>query len=211
MVKIETKSRNVTPYAGIFFVNEEFKSSGIQQMIDTELGVRSSTRGYSYGHLFKNRFNIFLCGGECAEDIHEHLRPTLEQIPGGRTASPDTLLRFLNELSTENTQIESSKGKRYEFNINTALNDLNIKLLIKTGQLNKGACYDFDYDNQIIEHEKWDAKATYKKNTGYFPGIATIGDKIVYIENRVGNANVKSPVGNAGKSIQCIAKSRDPY
>ena len=129
-------------------------------MIDSELGVRSSTRGYSYGNLFKNRFDIFLCGGECAEDIHEHLRPTPEQIPGGRTASPDTLLRFLNELSIENTQIESSKDRRYEFNINTELNDLNIKLLIKTGQLNKGEYYDYDYDNQIIEHEKWDAKTT---------------------------------------------------
>ena len=29
-------------------------------------------------------------------------------------------------------------------------------------------------------------------NTGYFPGVATIGDRIVYIENRDGNANVKT-------------------
>jgi hypothetical protein len=29
-------------------------------------------------------------------------------------------------------------------------------------------------------------------NTGDFPGVATIGDKIVYIENREGNANVKT-------------------
>jgi hypothetical protein len=29
-------------------------------------------------------------------------------------------------------------------------------------------------------------------NTGYFPGVASIGDKIVYIENRDGNANVKT-------------------
>jgi len=52
--------------------------------------------------------------------------------------------------------------------------------------------YDFDYDNQIIVHEKYDAKKTYKKTTGYFPGIAAIGDKIVYIENRDGNAHVKT-------------------
>jgi hypothetical protein len=50
---------------------------------------------------------------------------------------------------------------------------------------------DFIYDNQIIEHEKYDAKRTYKHTTGYFPGVATINDKIVYIENRDGNANVK--------------------
>jgi len=50
---------------------------------------------------------------------------------------------------------------------------------------------DFIYDNQIIEHEKYDAKRIYKHTTGYFPGVATINDKIVYIENRDGNANVK--------------------
>ncbi|MFA5418797.1 MAG: IS1380 family transposase, partial [Bacteroidales bacterium] len=49
----------------------------------------------------------------------------------------------------------------------------------------------FDYDNQIIATEKYDTKYTYKHNKGYFPGVATIGDKIVYIENRDGNANVK--------------------
>ena len=29
-------------------------------------------------------------------------------------------------------------------------------------------------------------------NMGYFPGVATIGNKIAYIENRDGNANVKT-------------------
>jgi hypothetical protein len=52
--------------------------------------------------------------------------------------------------------------------------------------------YDFDYDNQIIAHEKYDAKRTYKMNTGYFPGVANVEDRIVYVENRDGNANVKT-------------------
>jgi len=47
-------------------------------------------------------------------------------------------------------------------------------------------------NHQIISHEKYDAKKTYKKNTGYFPGVATIGDKVIHIENRDGNANVKT-------------------
>jgi hypothetical protein len=50
---------------------------------------------------------------------------------------------------------------------------------------------DFDFDNQILAHEKYDAKKTCKMNGGYFPGIATIGKLIVYPENRDGNANVK--------------------
>jgi hypothetical protein len=69
---------------------------------------------------------------------------------------------------------------------------LNIKPLLLTKQLEKDKFYDFDYDNQIIEHEKYDAKKTCKMNTGYFPGVDVIGNKTVYIENRDGNANVKT-------------------
>ena len=125
------------------------------------------------------------------EDVQEHLRPTFENIPGNRVASADTLLRTIKELATEDTTIISSNEKEYRFNVNKRMNDLNIKSLLLTKQLKQGEMYDFDYDNQIIEHEKYDAKRTYKHTTGYFPGVATINDKIVYVENRDGNANVK--------------------
>ncbi len=42
-----------------------------------------------------------------------------------------------------------------------------------------------------MPNKKYDAKKTYKKNKGYLPGVATIDNKIVYLENRDGNANVK--------------------
>jgi hypothetical protein len=44
---------------------------------------------------------------------------------------------------------------------------------------------------QIIEYEKYDATCTCKMNPGYFPSVATTGDKIVYPENRDGNAHVE--------------------
>src|SRR5699024_10715607 len=105
--------------------------------------------------------------------------------------SPDTIQRGLKELTTENTVHQSKSGKQYEFNINKKLNQLNIKSLLLTNELESGKSYDFDYDNQIIANKKYDAKRTYKKNKGYFPGVATIGNNIVYVENRDGNANVK--------------------
>jgi hypothetical protein len=192
MAKVQKISKTLTPFAGVFFVHEEFKRSGFGQLIDNHLGYRPSTKGYSYGNLFGNFFNLLLSGGQCAEDIQQHFRATLEQIPRNKVASADTLLRLFNELATENTTVVSSQGNEYQFNINEKLNDLNIKSLLLTKQLEKGELYDFDYDNQIIEHEKWDAKKTYKMNTGYFPGVASIGKNIVYIENRDGNANVKT-------------------
>jgi hypothetical protein len=54
----------------------------------------------------------------------------------------------------------SSSGKEYNFNIHAKLNALNIKPLLLPKQLRKGEVYDFDYDNQLIEHEKYDAKRT---------------------------------------------------
>ena len=62
---------------------------------------------------------------------------------------------------------------------------------MNTGQLVAGESYDLDFDHQFIETEKYDAKMTYKKFTGYSPGVAVIGDLIVGIENRDGNANVR--------------------
>jgi hypothetical protein len=192
MAKIQKISKNITPFAGVFYVNDEFKRSGLRNLVNNQLGIRVSTKGYSYGNLIGNFFNLRLSGGECAEDIQQHFRPTLEQIPGNEVASADTLLRCFSELAVDNTTVVPLSGKEYQFNINEKLNDLNIKSLILTKQLKKGKLYDFDYDNQIIEHEKFDAQKTYKMNTGYFPGVGTIGDKIVYIENRDGNANVKT-------------------
>lgn len=189
-MKLQKVSQTITPFAGISFIHEEFNKSGLSNLIDNHLGTGNMT-GYQYGELFRTRFEVFFCGGEVAEDVQEHLRSTLEDIPGNRVAGPDTLLRAIKELATENTTITSSNGKEYRFNFNKKMNDLNIKSLLLTKQLNKGEMYDFDYDNQITAHEKYDGKRTYKHTTGYFPRVATIKRKIVYIENRDGNANVK--------------------
>jgi len=188
-MKLQKVSQTITPFAGISFIHEEFNKSGLSDLINNHLGARNMT-GYQYGELFRTWFEVFFCGGEVAEDVQEHLRSTLEDIPGNRVAGPDTLLRAIKELATENTTITSSSGKEYQFNFNKNMNDLNIKSLLLTKQLNKGEMNDFDYDNQIIVHEKYDAKRTYKHTTGYFPGVATINDKIVYIENRDGNTNL---------------------
>jgi hypothetical protein len=190
MTKIQKISKNITPFAGSFFVNEAFNQCGLSKLIDDKLGRRTLT-GYQYSEIFRNYALIFFCGGHCAEDIHTYLRPTLESIPDNQVPSPDALLRAMQELSTANTTIVSKAGKACRFNINEQLNDLNIKSLLLTKQLKGGRYYDFDYDNQIIAHKKWDAKKTYKKTTGYCPGVASIGDKIVYIENRDGNAQIK--------------------
>ena len=190
-MKLQKKSTNISPFAGISFINNEFNNTGMSQLIDNVLGERVKTVGYSYSDIIKNLFNVFYSGGNCAEDIQSHLGNHLKSIPENDVPSADTILRGIKELSTPNSIFTSKQDISYNFNINSNLNSLNIKSLILNKQLQKEVSYDFDYDNQIIATEKYDTKLTYKHIKGYCPGVATIGNKIVYIENRDGNANVK--------------------
>jgi hypothetical protein len=112
-------------------------------------------------------------------------------------------------LTVENTTFTSKNNVIYNFNINTQMNRLNLKSLLLTQQLEAGKLYDFDYDNQIIKNSNYDAKITYKKCKGYLPGVATIGDKIVYIENRDGNANVKFEQDQTLKRAYQLLESED--
>ena len=71
--------------------------------------------------------------------------------------------------------------------------------------LKSGQEYDFDFDHQFIETEKYDAKPTYKKFLGYSPGVAVINDMIVGIQNRDGNTNVRfNQKETLGKNLQAI-------
>jgi len=190
-IKVQKLADTVSPLAGISFVNKLFDQIGMSRLIDRELGQRSRLAGYQYSEIIRNLTNVFISGGDCIEDINTYLKDHLEAIPNNQVPSPDTILRGIQELSVDNSQLISSSGITYDFNINPKLNRLNIRSLILTHQLEPDKFYDFDYDNQVIANKKYDAKSTYKKNKGYVPGIATIGDKIVYVENRDGNANVK--------------------
>ena len=117
--------------------------------------------------------------------------PNLSLDPTLRTCSSDTILRGISKLAMANTTYTSDTGKSYDFNTAPKLNSLLVKALTSTGQLVAGESYDMDFDHQFIETEKYDAKMTYKKFSGYSPGVAVIGEFIVGIENRDGNANVR--------------------
>ena len=190
-MKVQKLNNTVSPFAGVSFVNECFNNAGMSQLINSELGNRVTLFGYQYSDIIRNLTNVFLSGGDCVEDIGTHLGDHLKAIPGNKVPSPDTSLRGVKELATINSIYISNSNISYNFNINEKLNRLNIKSLLLTKQLNANQCYDFDYDNQVLANNKYDAKKTYKKNKGYVPGVATIDDKIVYVENRDGNANVK--------------------
>lgn len=185
-----TKSlTQITPFGGLNFCMEEFTRSGLAGMIDRELGSRGAQAKFSYSDLMANWMSIFFCGGECAEDIAEHLGGPLAGIKEVARCSPDTLLRGVKELSCESTKLlHPTTGVEHTFNMNPKLNDVLVKSLCLTGQLTPTKEYDLDYDNQVIPTEKWDAERTYKRTRGYQPGIASIDTLPVFIEGRGGKS-----------------------
>jgi len=72
-MKVQIISSNVSSFARISFVNNSFNETGMSQLIDNELGARVKIVGFSYSDIIKTQFNIFLSGGDCAEDIQTHL------------------------------------------------------------------------------------------------------------------------------------------
>jgi hypothetical protein len=189
--KIAIKSDSITPFGGIYYVMDEFKHLEMSDVIDDFLGLRSVLTGYQYSEIISSLFNIYYCGGDCVEDIGKHLGSHMKLRPNTRIPSPDTILRGIKELSVDNITYTSDRDSEYEYNTAERLNELMLKMLLQTKQLEKGKVYDIDFDHQFIPTEKYDTVYSYKKERGYFPGVATIGDKIVAIENRGANANVR--------------------
>ena len=190
MAKVTIKFEKITPFGGLFHVRRLF-SRYVGPVIDNALGLRCTSFGYQYSEILGSLSSVYFCGGDCVEDVTSHLMPHLSLDPTLRTCSSDTILRGISELATANTTYISDTGKSYAFNTAPKLNSLLVKALVNTGQLVSGESYDMDFDHQFIGTEKHDAKMTYKKFTGYSPGVAVMGDLVVGIENRDGNANVR--------------------
>jgi len=191
-MKIEKNNQIINPFGGINFVVEQIRNAGIAELIDNELGKRPKQATYSYSDVFLNMWSVFFCGGDCAEDLNQHLKDYLKSTPGLHIADADTVLRVLKGLKTDKEKVITTDSKVYETSKNDQLNQLNISILKATKQLKEGQYYDFDYDNEVLRTEKYDTKKTYKMVNGYFPGMATISGMPVYIENRDGNMNVKT-------------------
>ena len=53
-MKLQKISTQVSPFAGISFVQNEFVKVGMCQLIDNEFGSRVKTVGFSYSDIVKN-------------------------------------------------------------------------------------------------------------------------------------------------------------
>ena len=190
--KIQLLDKQINSFGGIFFVISQFRSSGQAALIDKTLGVKGINTKFSYSNVVENLASVFVSGGEVLEDVNIFRQKAFKANPDYRFCSADTIGRDLRGLAVENTEFRAvTSRKTYQFNINDRLNDLLLKSLLGLGMVEKDAPVIFDYDNQFIPTEKYDATYSYKKANEYFPGIAQLNLHPFYIENRDGNASVK--------------------
>ncbi|TXD55040.1 IS1380 family transposase [Polaribacter sp. IC066] len=208
-MKITTTTENISAYGGLNFISEIFNNLEFSSLIEKHLGQRPLQSEFSYSDVIKNLWMLFLAGGDCAEDIEQHLKSDFLQIPNLKVCSPDTIGRVLKSLAQQKEVHISDTGIEHEFSTHENLNVLNLEMLLKTKVLAPKQSYDFDFDHQFIPCEKYDSKKSYKMKRGYFPGVSTIGKYIVHIENRNGNTNVKYKQADTLKSSYSLLKSKN--
>lgn len=190
MIKIALSAEKMICNAGAAVALDMLQRIDFNGLVDGHLGKRVKLFGFDYSAIFKSHFITQLSGGSCVEDVQQ-LRQAWKEHPGFSVCSSDTVLRSLSELKEEDTVFKTEPGVTHYFNINPKLNELLVKMNVKTKRLQPGTPYTLDYDNVITECEKYDAKFTYKKTQGYQPAVAIIGNLPVYVEGRNGNSNAR--------------------
>lgn len=182
------KSSGISPFGGLNFVLNEFERLQIRDLVNKELPQLPKQSRYSWYDLLASYWSVFFCGGDCAEDLAINLREGLKGNPFINISSPDRVLERVKSLSQSSSIIDAKRGKSVnEFSIHMDLNRLNLKILTRLNTFQKKDVV-LDYDNTLLFTEKADARFTYKKEKGYFPGVGMVGKHIVYIENRNGNS-----------------------
>jgi hypothetical protein len=130
-VKLTNSCEKFLAFGGFNFVFNSLCQIDIAELIDRELGQMMSTVGSQYSNVFVNHIFVFFNGGDCIEDLSEHLKGHLLQVLVMKVFSPDTVFRVGKELSCPSkVSVNSVTGVIHELNINFKLNDLMVKFLL---------------------------------------------------------------------------------
>jgi len=187
-MKIHNSSA-ITPFGGLNFVIKEAIDLNINTLLSSNLPRLPQQCKYNWFDILMSYWSVFFCGGDCAEDLAINLKNGLNNNPYINIPSPDRVLERIKSLSDSTQICTANRGeKEHQFSLAEGLNRLNLRMLSLLPRFNKTNVV-LDYDNTLIFTEKADARMTYKKSNGYFPGVGMIGKHVVYVENRNGNSS----------------------
>lgn len=186
-------SKPISAFGGINFIFKYLEDNNFNDIIEDNLPELKNQSTYSWADIFNSFLSIYLCGGDCIEDLQTHLKSHFHNNPFVKMPSPDTLLRRFAGLSQDSKTCSTKRGSMdHWYSTNTTLEQLNVSILKKLGAFDAGNLV-LDYDNTILFNEKSDSRMTYKRNPGYQPGVCTINEnQVLYIENRNGHSDAKS-------------------
>lgn len=187
------QSAGISGFGGMNFVADFFDKNGIGCLFNKLLPALPSQSKFSWRDVFYGLCAVYLCGGDCLEDLNHHIKGHFKNNPKLNLPSADTLLRRMSQLAVMPDQTKTPRGLvEHSYCVNALLEDLMIRLLNKTDIQQQDELV-LDYDNTILFCEKSDSKMSYKRAPGYQPGVATLNREfIVYLENRNGNSDAKS-------------------
>lgn len=181
------KSEKVSPFGGLNFVLQELDHLQTGRLLSDSLPALPHQSHYGWRDILYSFWSVFFCGGDCIEDLSEHLssrfsNPTL-QIP-----SADTVLKRMSELAIKKEVIKTPRGaSTHEICFHESLNKLNMKIVKRLNILSKKEL-TLDYDNTLLYTRKADARMAYTKQYGYNPGVGLIDGNVIFVENRNGNS-----------------------
>jgi len=200
----------ISAFGGINFVFEYLEESNFKNLFDKYLPGLAPQSTYSWKDIIYSILSIYLCGGDCIEDLQVHLKAHFQGNPFINLPSSDTVLKRLKELSEDSNHCLTKRGSvEHTYNRNSRLEEFNVALLKKLGAFSKDEII-LDYDNTILFNEKSDSKMTYKRNPGYQPGVCTLNEEqVLYIENRNGNSDAKSFQTDTLRRIFTLLKSKE--
>ncbi len=178
----------ISPFGGLNFVICELDKLGVGKMLNSELPSICPRSLYDWRDILYSYWSVFLCGGDCAEDLGGNFGASLGTNPLFSKPSPDRVLERCKQLAEEPTLYVSKRGRaEHYFALNDTLNGLNLALCRKLFG-NALEEVTVDYDNTLCHNQKRDATRTYKFEDGYQPGVALIGSMVAYVENRSGKS-----------------------
>ena len=88
--KIQIINDRINSFGGIFFIIDQFRSSGLAALVDKILGIKGINTRYSYSNVIENLTSVFVSGGEVLEDVNFFRQEAFKANPDYRFCSAAT-------------------------------------------------------------------------------------------------------------------------
>jgi hypothetical protein len=120
----------ISAFGGINFVFEYLEEGNYRNLFEKHLRGLAPQSTYSWKDIIYSMLSIYLCGGDCIEDLQVHLKAHFQRNPFVNLPSSDTVLKRLKELSEDNNQCLTIRGSvEHTYNRNSRLEEFNAALL----------------------------------------------------------------------------------